>query len=89
MKIKKDDNVIVLTGKDKGKTGKVLKAMPKEGRVIVSGVNMFKKNQKSRRQGQKGQVVEINGSIDVSNVALTSEIKKEAKKTTKKVAKSK
>lgn len=89
MKIKKDDNVIVLTGKDKGKTGKVLKAMPKEGRVIVSGVNMFKKNQKSRRQGQKGQVIEINGSIDVSNVALTSEIKKEAKKTTKKVAKSK
>ena len=89
MKNKKDDNVIVLTGKDKGKTGKVLKAMPKEGRVIVSGVNMFKKNQKSRRQGQKGQVVEINGSIDVSNVALTSEIKKEAKKTTKKVAKSK
>jgi large subunit ribosomal protein L24 len=89
MKIKKDDNVIVLTGKDKGKTGKVLKAMPKEGRVIVSGVNMFKKNQKSRRQGQKGQVVEINGSIDVSNVALTSEIKKEVKKTTKKEAKSK
>jgi large subunit ribosomal protein L24 len=89
MKIKKDDNVIVLTGKDKGKTGKVLKAMPKEGRVIVSGVNMFKKNQKSRRQGQKGQVVEINGSIDVSNVALTSEIKKENKKTTKKEAKSK
>ena len=89
MKIKKDDNVIVLAGKDKGKTGKVLKAMPKEGRVIVSGVNMFKKDQKSRRQGQKGQVVEINGSIDVSNVALTSEIKKEAKKTTKKVAKSK
>ncbi|NDB58068.1 50S ribosomal protein L24 [bacterium] len=89
MKIKKDDNVIVLTGKDKGKTGKVLKAMPKEGRVIVSGVNMFKKNQKSRRQGQKGQVVEINGSIDVSNVALTSEIKKETKKTSKKEVKSK
>lgn len=89
MKTKKDDNVIVLTGKDKGKTGKVLKAMPKEGRVIVSGVNMFKKNQKSRRQGQKGQVVEINGSIDVSNVALTSEIKKETKKTSKKEVKSK
>ncbi len=70
MKIKKDDNVIVLTGKDKGKTGKVLKAMPKEGRVIVSGVNMYKKNQKSRKQGQKGQVIEVNGSINVSNVAL-------------------
>ena len=70
MKIKKDENVIVLTGKDKGKTGKVLKAMPKEGRVIVSGVNMYKKNQKARRQGQKGQVIEVNGSINVSNVAL-------------------
>ena len=70
MKIKKDDNVIVLTGKDKGKTGKVIKAMPKEGRVVVAGVNMFKKNQKPTRQGQKGQVVEKNGSIDVSNVAL-------------------
>lgn len=70
MKIKKDDNVIVLTGKDKGKTGKVIKAMPKEGRVIVSGINMYKKNQRSRKQGQKGQVIEVNGSIDVSNVAL-------------------
>lgn len=80
MKIKKDDNVIVLTGKDKGKTGKVVKAMPKEGRVIVSGINMFKKNQKSRKQGSKGQVIEVNGSIDASNVALVSEAKKKAKK---------
>lgn len=76
MKIKKDDNVIVLTGKDKGKTGKVIKAMPKENRVVVAGVNMFKKNQKPTKQGQKGQVVEKNGSINVSNVALVSEIKK-------------
>jgi large subunit ribosomal protein L24 len=70
MKIKKDDNVIVLTGKYKGKTGKVIKAMPKENRVIVSGVNMYKKNQRARKTGQKGQVIEINGSINASNVAL-------------------
>lgn len=70
MKIKKDDNVIVLTGKDKGKTGKVIKAMPKVNRVIVSGINMYKKHQRPRRSGQKGQVIEVNGSIDVSNVAL-------------------
>lgn len=76
MKIKKDDNVIVLAGKDKGKTGKVIKAMPKEDRVVVSGVNMFKKNQKATKQGQKGQVIEKNGSIHVSNIALQSEIKK-------------
>jgi large subunit ribosomal protein L24 len=70
MKIKKDDNVIVLVGKDKGKTGKVIKSMPKENRVVVAGVNMFKKNQKPTKQGQKGQVIEKNGSIHVSNVAL-------------------
>jgi large subunit ribosomal protein L24 len=70
MKIKKDDNVIVLTGKDKGKTGKVIKVMPKENRVVVAGINMFKKNQRPTKQGQKGQVVEKNGSIHASNVAL-------------------
>ena len=70
MNIKKDDIVIVLTGKDKGKTGKVIKVMPKENRVVVAGVNMFKKNQKPTKQNQKGQVVEKNGSIHVSNVAL-------------------
>ncbi len=70
MNIKKDDNVIVLTGKDKGKTGKVLKSFPKENRVQVAGINMFKKNQKPTKQGQKGQVVEKNGTIHVSNVAL-------------------
>lgn len=70
MNIKKDDNVIVLTGKDKGKTGKVIKAMPKENRVVVAGVNMFKKNQRPTKQNQKGQVIEKNGSIHVSNVAL-------------------
>lgn len=79
MKIKKDDNVIVLTGKDKGKTGKVIKAMPKENRVVVAGINMFKKNQKPTKQGQKGQVVEKNGSINVSNVALVGAEKKAKK----------
>ena len=46
MTIKKDDNVIVLAGKDKGKTGKVIKSMPKEHKVIIFGVNIIKKNQK-------------------------------------------
>ena len=49
MKIKKDDMVIVITGKDKGTSGKVLKAMPKENRVIVEGVNIQTKQQKQRR----------------------------------------
>jgi large subunit ribosomal protein L24 len=70
MKIKKDDNVIVLTGKDKGKSGKVLKSFPKENKVLVSGINIFKKHQRPTKQGQKGQVVEKSGPIHVSNVAL-------------------
>lgn len=80
MHIKKDDNVIVLTGKDKGKSGKVLKVLPKEGRVIVSGVNMFKKHQKARKSNTKGQVVEVNGSIHASNIALASEAKSKKSK---------
>lgn len=69
MNIKKDDNVIVLAGKDKGKSGKVIKSLPKIHKVIVAGVNIIKKNQKPRKQGQKGQIVEVTMPIDVSNVA--------------------
>lgn len=49
MKIKKDDKVIVITGKDKGKSGTVIKAIPKEGKVVVSGLNLAKSHQKPRR----------------------------------------
>ena len=69
MKIKKDDTVIVLTGKDKGKTGKVLKAMPKEGRVIVEGVNVQTKHQK-QTQKVAAEIKHQEGPIDVSNVML-------------------
>lgn len=70
MKIQKNDNVIVLAGKDKGKTGKVLRALPKEGRVIVEGVNIVKKHQKRRMQGVPGEVINKTMPIDVSNVAI-------------------
>ena len=69
MKIKKDDMVVVITGKDKGVSGKVLKAMPKEGKVIVEGVNMQTKLQKQTRT-EKAEIKHIEGPIDVSNVAL-------------------
>ena len=69
MKIKKDDMVIVITGKDKGTSGKVLKAMPKENRVIVEGVNIQTKHQKQTRT-EKAEIKHIEGPIDVSNVAL-------------------
>lgn len=69
MKIKKGDSVVVLTGKDKGKTGEVLKAMPEKSRVIVQGVNVVKKHQKPT-QFAAGGIVEKELSIHVSNVAV-------------------
>ena len=67
MRIKKDDTVIVLTGKDKGKTGKVLKAMPNDGKVIVEGVNIQTKHQK-QTQKEAAEIKHQEGPIDVSNV---------------------
>ena len=68
--IKKDDNVIVLTGNDKGKTEKVIRSLPKIHKVIVAGMNIIKKNQKPRQKGQKGQIIEKTMPIDVSNVKI-------------------
>ena len=68
MKIKKDDKVIVLTGKDKGKSGTVSKSFPKENKVIVSGVNVLKVHQKPRKGGEKGQIIDKAMPIHVSNL---------------------
>ncbi len=68
-KIKKGDKVIVLTGRDKGKTGEVTQVLPKEERVVVSGVNVVKRHQRPS-QTNPGGIVEKNASIHVSNVAL-------------------
>lgn len=70
MKIKKGDNVIVLQGKDKGKTGKVLKAFHVDERVVVEGVNISKKHQKARQRGKSGEIIDVTMPIHVSNVAL-------------------
>ena len=67
-KIKKDDMVIVIAGKDKDKTGKVLSV--KEGKVIVEGVNIAKKHTKPNQMNQNGGIVEKEAAIDVSNVML-------------------
>ena len=67
MRIKKDDMVMVIAGKDKGKTGKVLKAMPKENKVIVDGVNIQTKHQ-SQTQKEAAEIKHQPGPIDVSNV---------------------
>jgi large subunit ribosomal protein L24 len=68
LKIKKGDKVVVLTGKDKGKSGEVLKVMPAENRVLVQGVNMVKRHTRPA-MGNPGGIVEKEASIHVSNVA--------------------
>ena len=70
MKIKKDDKVIVLSGKDKGKTGKVISADPKNGKVIVEGVNVATKHQKAQKKGQDGGIIKVETPIYVSKVQL-------------------
>ena len=68
--VKKDDQVVVISGKDKGTTGKVLKTEPATGRVFVEGANMIKKHQKARSQNDPSGIIEREGSIDASNVKL-------------------
>lgn len=70
MHVKKDDSVIVISGKDTGKKGKVLKTSPANGRVFVSGVNMVKKHQKGQGQNKPAAIVEREGGIDASNVMV-------------------
>ena len=68
--VKKDDQVVIISGKDAGTTGKVLKTMPETGRVFVEGANMVKKHQKARSQNDPSGIIEREGSIDASNVML-------------------
>ena len=79
MRIKKDDTVIVLTGKDKGKTGKVIKAMPKTGKVVVEGINMQTKHAK-QTQKTPAEIKHQEGPIDVSNVMYYDTKAKQASK---------
>lgn len=70
MKVKKNDNVVVLAGKDKKKTGKVLAVMPKANRVVVEGVNIQSKSKKARSAQEVSQIVKKEGAIDASNVLV-------------------
>jgi large subunit ribosomal protein L24 len=69
MKIKKGDTVKILAGDDKGKTGKVVRAFPAEGKILVEGVNMTKKHERAKKQGAKGQVIERAMPIYASKVS--------------------
>jgi len=68
MKIKKGDQVLIISGKDRGRKGKVLEAFPKESKVLVEGINLRKKHVRPKRSGEKGQIVTLPAPIHVSNV---------------------
>lgn len=70
MRIKKNDQVQIIAGKDRGKRGKVLRTVPIMNKVVVEGLNIIKKHKKARRGGEKGQRIEIPAPIAVSNVML-------------------
>ena len=68
MNLKKGDNVIVITGKDKGQKGKILRSLVTDNKVIIEGVNLKQRRRRPRRRGEKGQVIEIPAPINASNV---------------------
>ncbi|HIY78355.1 MAG TPA: 50S ribosomal protein L24 [Candidatus Borkfalkia excrementavium] len=70
MNVKLNDNVVVIAGQDKGKTGRVVATSPKAGRVTVQGVNLQKRHQKARKANAVSQIIEREGAIDVSNVMV-------------------
>ena len=70
MKIKKDDTVVVIKGKDRGKSGKVLQILSSENRIVIEGVNKLYKHLKQRKGKEKGERVEFNAPISSSNVMV-------------------
>ena len=70
MKIKKGDTVLITAGKDRGKTGKVFRVLPKEQGILVEGINLRKKHVRPKKQGEKGQIVQVPAVLDVSNVKI-------------------
>ena len=70
MKIRKSDNVMIISGNDKGKTGKVLKVFPKVSRIIVEGINLRKRHTKPTQKNPQGGILEKESPIHVSNVML-------------------
>jgi len=70
MRIKKGDIIQIIQGKDRGKKGKVLEVQPKDNKVVVDGLNLMVKNVRARREKEKGQRVQFNAPLDVSNVLI-------------------
>jgi large subunit ribosomal protein L24 len=70
MKTKKGDTVLIISGKDRGKKGKVLEVFPQEKRLLVEGINLRKKHMRPKREGEKGQIVELSLPIPISQAKL-------------------
>jgi large subunit ribosomal protein L24 len=70
MKFKKGDKVIVVAGRDKGKSGSIVRVLREANRVVLDGVNVMKKQQRARKSGEKGQVIDISMPIHASNVMI-------------------
>lgn len=85
MKLKKEDNVVVVAGNFKGKTGKILKVFPKKHRVIIEGVNLRKRHTKASQQNPQGGIIEKEAPIDASNVMILDPKTNEATKIGKKI----
>ena len=85
--VKKDDTVLILSGDDKGKKGKVLEVSPKEGKIIVEGINMVKKHVKPRRMGEAGGIVEAEGTMYACKAQVVCPSCKKATRVAHKVAK--
>ncbi len=70
MHVKTADEVMIIAGKDKGRSGKIKRSIPKTGRVVVEGLNIVKRHTKQRGPGRPGGIIDIEASLDVSNVML-------------------
>ena len=70
MKIKKGDTVLIISGKDQGKKGKVIESFPKKGKILVEDVNMIKKSVKPKKSGEKGQLIRMPSPLNVSNAKI-------------------
>lgn len=78
-KIKRGDEVVVIAGSHKGQRGKVLQVLPQKNRLVIEGVNLVKKHQKATQEKPEGAIVEREGSVHYSNVALAAKIDAKAK----------
>jgi large subunit ribosomal protein L24 len=77
MKLKKGDKVKIIAGKDRGKTGSVLRALPEDNKIIVEGLNTVNKRARPKKQGEKGQLIVVARPLQVSNVMLVCSACKE------------